>query len=236
MLIDEAHKKIDAVEKKLIAIKKQTAVVKKIKDQGESEDIAQNKDANIAFPKQNKLVLKFWDEIKNNAPSGFVIQGNLLRHLSFNMVGDWIDIHHSDIGQALESVKEYRKKLAIVEYLSGLNPEISKVSSMLLDGEIDVALKAVFATLDTKIRAYLSITSRVSTVPAIGKAFNEGILKAPDSDNNDSARNFLQGVVGYYRSNILHRSLPTNRNNIEASASLFCLAHEAFTLFAFCSN
>lgn len=189
------------------------------------------------YPEPSEKLNLCWEEIQKNLPSGFSIDGSLIRHLSFNQAHDWLDISKRDISREMVKVEEYEKQLVLIEYLDNLHPEVSRISEIVLSGDIDAALKTVFATLDARIRTFLGIRRPAeSTVPAIGKAFNNGHLIAPQPENNDSARNFLQGVVGYYRNNILHNPLPDSRNRIDASLSLFALAHEAFRLFDSCSK
>lgn len=191
-------------------------------------------DMGTSYPDKHKEMQSCWSEIQKNVPPGFSIDGNLIRHLSFNEAHDWFDITEYDIPRELIKIDEYRKQLFLVEYLDGLHPDISRVSEIILNGDIDAALKAVYATLDSHIRSKIGIKPSEMTVPAIGKAFKDGTLRAVQVENNDAARNFLQGVIGYYRNLILHNPLPTARNRIDSSLSLFGLAYEAYKLFDSC--
>lgn len=177
-----------------------------------------------------------WEEIQRIIPPGFSIDGNLVRHLSFNQAIDWLNIHTDDIPRELVKVDEYMNQLNLITYLESLHPEVSRVSETVLRGDIDAGLKTVFASLDTKIRNKIQAPSNASTVSWIGKAFADGVLLAPDPVNQDAARNFLQGVIGYYRNQILHNELPPARNTGGASLSLFALAYESFRLLDLCSR
>lgn len=120
--------------------------------------------------------------------------------------------------------------------MDSLHPEVSRVTEIVLSGDLDAALKTIFATLDSKIRVHIEAKPTEATVSMIGKAFKNAKLISPQEESTDSARNFLQGVIGYYRNTILHNPLPTSRNRLDASLSLFTLAHEAFRLFDSCSK
>ena len=130
----------------------------------------------------------------------------------------------------------HKNKLVLIEYLNELHPEVSRVAETVLNGDIDMALKGVFANLDSKIRSVLRVSGGESTAPMIGKAFKDGLFIPPRPENLEGVRNFLMGVVGYYRHVIVHNPLPPHRNRIESSLSLFALAHEAFVLIDVCSR
>ena len=142
----------------------------------------------------------------------------------------------TDIPRELTRVEEYKKQIFLIEYLDSLHPEVSRVTEIVLSGDLDAALKTIFATLDSKIRVYVGAKPNEATVSMIGKAFKVGKLVAPQQESKDGARNFLQGVIGYYRNAIIHNPLPTSRNRLDASLSLFTLAHETFRLFDECSK
>lgn len=237
MDIVDAKKRINLVTKKLLEMKKLTDL-SHLYNEVESTGSVPDGSENMAklYPTLNSKVEACWQEIQRSVPPGFSVDGNLVRHLSFNQLNDWENICNRDIPRELTKVDEYKKQLYLVEYLGTLHPEIGKVSEVVLNGDIEVALKAVYASLETTVRAPLKLRPSESTVPAIGKAFKDGLFVAPQPENNDSARNFLQGVIGYYRSYLLHNPLPTSRNRIEASLSLFALAHEAFFLFDLCTR
>jgi len=240
MNLVEAKTKIDFVKEKLLEMKKVSSFIDEEMFKENPETGSQFLEPGIVmsdlYPEENKVMLTSWDEIKRNVPPGFSIDSNLIRHLSFNEAHDWFDITARDIPRELTKVEEYKKQLFFIEYLDSLHPEVSRVTEIVLSGDLDAALKVVYSSLDTKIRAFIGLKPSEMTVPSIGKAFKDGKLVAPQEENNDSARNFLQGVVGYYRNVILHNSLPTSRNRLDASLSLFALAHEALRLFDSCSK
>lgn len=238
MNIFEEYKKIDEVEQILLKMQKLAHIPDNFIDQDPDEavsTISGGEEMSTVLPTQNGELHKLWGELQKKVPAGFDIDGNLIRHLSFNEAHDWLDIYNHDIPRELVKIDRYRKKLGLIEYMNFLHPEVNRVSSIVLNGDIDAALKTVFASLDTKIRQEIECKPSESTVPAIGKAFNDGKLIAPQPENKESVRNFLQGVIGYYRSNIVHNPLPFERNSVEASMSLFALAHEAFKLIDACS-
>lgn len=175
-----------------------------------------------------------WHEVQKNVPPGFSLDGNLVRHVSFNELSDWSDISNRDVPREITKVSEYLKLLSLIEYIESLHPEVARVSEIILNGDIDAALKTVYSSLDSKIRSILKLKPGESTVPAIGKAFKDGKLKFPQPENTESVRSFLQGVIGYYRSVLIHNPLPSHRNRVDASLSLFGLAHEAFKLVDVC--
>ncbi|MEK7187366.1 MAG: hypothetical protein AAB691_00790 [Patescibacteria group bacterium] len=228
MVLQEAREKIELVRKKLLHMQEITSFMTLDVVENVVESWMGNE-----YPKENSELHSCWEEIQKSVPPGFSIDSNLVRHLSFNEAKDWLDISNSDIPRELLNVEEYIKKLTLIEYLSTLHPEVSRVTEIILNGDIDAALKTVFANLDVKIRSVLRVGPGIQTVNAIGEAFKKGRLKAY---NNDAARNFLQGVIGYYRNVIIHHPLSPNRNKIETALSLFALAHEAFKLFDVCSQ
>lgn len=177
-----------------------------------------------------------WEDLQKIVPAGFSIDGNLIRHLSFNQSRDWYDIAKFDVPREMFKIEEYEKQLTLIEYLETLRPEVSRITEIVLNGDIDAALKTVYSSLDVKIRDLIKAQPNESTVPMIGKAFKEGFLNAPHQEHTDCVRNFLQGVVGYYRANIIHQDLPPQRNSVNSSLSLFCLAHETFWLLDACAK
>ncbi len=240
MDIVEAKTKIDFVKEKLIEMQKVSSFI-------EDKLLNDNREAGFpfleagtwmgdVFSKENESLHSYWEEIQRNAPPGFSFDSNLIRHLSFNEAHDWLDITKRDIPRELTKVDEYKKQLFLIEYLDSLHPEVSRITGIVLSGDLDAALKTIFATLDSKIRVHIGAKPAEATVSMIGKAFKEGKLIAPQVENNESARNFLQGVIGYYRNALLHNPLPSSRNRLDASLSLFTLAHEAFKLFDSCSK
>lgn len=238
MNINEAKDKIDFVRDKLFEMQKISSFVdESIFDESKTGDpLLPGADMSEAYPKEDTKMLACWGEVLENVPPGFAIDGNLIRHLSFNEIHDWFDITKRDIPRELIKVEEYKKHLYLIEYLDSLHSEVSRVSDIVLNGDLDAALKVVYSTLDSKIRSLLKIPGGQSTTPGIGKAFREKTLIPPDSNNLEGVRNFLMGVIGHYRHWIVHNSLPQSRNRLEASLSLFALAHEAFILLDACSK
>lgn len=185
-------------------------------------------------PEKNEALHGCWQDIQRIVPPGFSIDSNLVRHLSFNEAHDWFDISNNDIPRELKNVADYIKRLTLIEYIESLHPSVARVTETVLNGDLDAALKTVFASLDSQIRSLLGAKHAESTFSLIGKAFNDGTLVAPNKENNDAVRSFLQGVIGYYRNNIVHLPLPAHRDRVEASLSLFGLAHESFRLLDLC--
>lgn len=237
MNIADVLSKINLVEQNLEEIRKITSVVT-AKKLGIGIDgtpqIEGSEDMSKKLPIKNSQLQKLWKQIQKNVPPGFSLDGNLIRHISFNQARDWFDIWSYDIPRELIEISEYKKQLSLVEYLNTLHPEISRVSGIVLSGDIDAALKTVYASLESKIRSHLKLKATESTIPALGKAFKNGVLRSPIHEYSDAARNFLQGVIGYYRSNIIHNPITPTRNSIGASLSLFGLADESFRLFEEC--
>jgi len=234
----EAKTKIDFVKQKLLEMKEISSVIQEgmfEDDESGSPFLEPRIGMADAYPTENARIQALWEEVKRNVPSGFSVDGNLIRHLSFNEAHDWLDVSNRDIPRELTKVEEYKKELSLIEYVDGLHPEVSRVTEIIMSGDLDAALKVVYSSLDSKIRAYIEAKTGEMTVPMIGKAFKDGKLVSPQ-ENYESVRNFLQGVLGYYRNYILHNTLPTSRNRLDASLSLFALAHEAFKLFDTCSR
>jgi len=188
------------------------------------------------YSKENSELHECWNEIQKIVPPGFAIDGNLVRHLSFNEASDWHDITNNDIPRELTKIEEYEKKIILIQYIDTLHPDVSRVTSIVLDGDIDAALKIIYTALDSKIRSLIKAKPGESTVPTIGKAFKDKLLIPPHPNHYESVRNFLQGVLGYYRSIIAHNTLPPQRDSIPESLSLFGLAHEALVLIDHCSK
>lgn len=240
MNITEAKNKIDFVKSKLIEIQEIASFIK----EGMFEDdevtgspfIEPGEYMADAYPEKNKVMQYCWEEIQKNVPPGFSIDSNLIRHLSFNEAHDWVDINRKDIPRELINVEEYQKKLFLIEYLDSLHPEVSRVTDIVLNGDLDAALKVVYSGLDSKIRSILKISGGQSTTPMIGKAFKDEILIPPHLDSSDGIRNFIMGVIGYYRHLIVHNQLPQSRNRLEACLSLFAVAHETHKLLDTCSK
>lgn len=239
MNLQEARRKIDTVQKKLEEMKAVTSFVEINAHEIDEYGIPRIEGGiNMVeiFPDANQKLHSAWEEIKENAPPGFSFDSNLLRHLTFNHAADWLDITKRDIPRELKRVEEYRRRIELINYMDTLHPEVSRVTEIVLSGDVDAALRTVYSTLDSKIRVVIDAVGTEMTVPAIGRAFKEGKLRAPHDENNDGARNFLQGTLGYYRNWILHNVLPLERNQIEGAMSLFALAHEAFKLLDACSK
>lgn len=236
MNVNILRKQIDDVEKRLMEMQGLARLeLDPSPTNGETNaHLTGNARMEIRDPDKNKNLHEHWEHVQKVLPAGFSISGNLLRHLSFNQASDWADIEQRDIPAELLKIKEYRNKLILIEYLESLHPEVARASNVILSGDLDMALKAVFSAFEVRIRTVLKIRPDESTMPAIGKAFREGVIKSPVPENTEGVRNFLQGVTGYYRNVILHNTLPQGRNRLEASLSLFALAHEAFILFDKC--
>lgn len=237
----EALHKIERVRGLLLGIKEITSFItldlfEKDEETGNSR-LEGNDSMLKLYPEKGTEVSRHWSEIQRMVPPGFSIDSNLVRHLSFNEAKDWFDIWHNDIPREIVRVEEYKKRITLIEFLDTLHPEVRRVTSIILDGDIDAALKTVYTSLDAKIRTSLNAhDDSESTVPLIGRAFKEGWLTSPSEAHRDAVRNFLQGVLGYYRSRIIHHTLSPKRNSVEASLSLFCLAHEALWLFDSCNR
>lgn len=235
MDIKEARVKIEALRSSLLRMKEASSAV----DEGMFKDdevgnpfLEGNADMGSEMPKQSAELHACWEEIQKTVPPGFSIDGNLIRHLRFNQAHDWVDIAKHDVPRELTKIDEYIKQLALVEYTETLHPEVSRVSGIILIGDYDAALKTVYASLDSRIRTYVGGKDEESTVNLIGRAFKDGKLA---HERANAARDFLAGVIGYYRNYLLHNKLPTSRNTIEASLSLFALAHEAFKMLDKCT-
>lgn len=239
MNIDEANKKIETIREKLLELQKITHISYDAFDEDPLTG-APNMEGSLhmpsEYPEEDKKVSACWEEIQRSVPAGFSIDGNLVRHLSFGQAHDWADISNKDVPRELIKVAEYKHQLELVGYLDTLHPEVKRVEDIVLRGDYDAALKVVYSSLESKIRDILKLPASESCVPAIGKAFRERTLIPPNDENMEAVRNFLQGVIGYYRQIIIHKTLPANRNRLEASLSLFALAHEAFILIDDCTH
>ncbi len=239
MNIAEAKSKIDFVKEKLLEMQKISSFIDENifkEDENDNLFVEPRIGMSEAYPKENTAMHICWEEIQKNVPSGFLIDSNLIRHLSFNEARDWLDITKRDIPRELVKVDEYKRQLFLIEYLDSLHPEVSRVTEIVLNGDLDAALKVVYSGLDSRVRSLLKVSSGMSTTPCIGKAFREGVLIPPHSNDLEGVRNFLMGVLGYYRHWIVHNSLPQHRNRLEASLSLFAIAHEAHKLLDVCSK
>ena len=239
MNIGEAKNKIDFARDKFLEMQKISSFINEGMfgdDETGSPFLEHGIGMQNIYPKENAAMHACWKEIQKNLPPGFSIDSNLIRHLSFNEAHDWLDITERDIPRELIKVEEYKKQIFLIEYLESLHPEVSRVTKIVLNGDLDAALKVVYSGLDSRIRSMLRISDGEPTVPCIGKAFREGKLIPPNPGSKEGVRNFLMGVIGHYRNWIVHNTLPQRRNRLEASLSLFALAHEAFRLFDNCSR
>lgn len=244
MTLIEIKKQISSVKDGLIKMQKIASFVEtgmfepQVNNEAELEPpfLERSESMSEACPDKNMELHSLWENIQKNIPAGLSVDGNLIRHLSFNEAHDWFDIANHDIPREIKKLDDYEAQLGLIEYLENLHPEISRVSNIVLNGDIDAALKTVYASLDSKIRAIVGPKQGESTVPLIGRAFKENYFITPDPTNTEGARSFLQGVLGYYRNNILHKDLPPSRNSIVESLSLFGVAHEAFKLLDLCTK
>lgn len=239
MNIVEAKNKIDFVRDKLLEMQRISSFI----DDGMFKDdetgspfLEPGIRMDEAYPEENTKMHACWEEIQKNVPPGFSIDSNLIRHLSFNEAHDWLDITKRDIPRELTKVEEYKKRIFLIEYLNSLHPEVSRVIEIVLNDDLDAALKVVYSGLDSRIRSLLKVPGGQPTMPCVGKAFREKILIPPHQENLEGVRNFLMGVIGYYRHRIVHNPLPQHRNRLEASLSLFAIAHEAHKLLDVCSR
>ena len=231
----QARQKIEEIKRNLLELQETTSGAKweenlKTENNELIRGLVFEGDEDLASSK----IIEIWKNIQKNVPPGFSLDGNLVRHISFNELNDWFDVANHDVPRELVNIEEYIKFLGLIEYLESLHPEVARISEIVLNGDIDAALKTVYSSLDSKIRACLKPKRAESTVPAIGKAFKEGVFTFPQNGNPEDIRSFLQGVLGYFRSNIIHNPLPTHRNNIQASLSLFGIAHETYKLLDIC--
>ena len=235
MDIKDAKSKILTLRDKLLEMQKISSWVEpgmlKEDEQGRIflDDITYMSEAQ---PNKSAALKLLWEEVQKIVPSGFSIDGSLIRHLFFNEPHDWIDLAKRDIPRELTKVDEYIAQLTMIEYVETLHPEVSRISNILLIGDFDAALKTIYASLDSKIRAHMNAKDDESTVNLIAIGFKDGRFA---NDNSDAARNFLMGVIGYYRNNILHNKLSTSRNSLQGSLSLVTLAHEAFRVLDRCT-
>jgi hypothetical protein len=236
MNLNDIKLKISFIRDNLIEIKKITDFVTIINTDDYELSVDPSTNMSETFSVKNIKLHEYWAKIQKNVPPGFSIDSNLMRHLSFNQANDWHDIAYFDIPRELTKIEEYKNRLVLIEYLDNLHPEVSRITNIVLSGDIDAALKTVFTTLDSKIRSFIKAKPVESTVAMIGKAIKDKIFYYPINEYNEAARNFLQGVIGYYRNYITHNPLPYTRNRIESSLSLFSLAHEAFLLLDTCSK
>lgn len=239
MDISDLYKRVDILKEKFLEIRQLAQIQPHLFEPDEQTGmplLLGGDDMAEVDPLTNQKLHERWNEIQKLMPPGFDVDGNLIRHLSFNEAHDWVDISNRDVARELVKIEEFRRRIVLIEHLNTLYPDVTRAADVVMNGDFDAGLKFVYAALDTKMRQIIKAASTESTVPAIGKAFKEGVLCAPQAANNDSARNFLQGVVGYYRSNIVHSPLPQSRNSIDASLPLFALASEAFKLLDACSR
>lgn len=237
MNINILRKQIDEIESRLTEMGRLAFIdPAKFEPRGSEQppELSGKEQMESLSPAENARIHELWSEVEKMLPPGFSVNGNLLRHLSFNQSGDWADIYARDIPDELTRLQDYRNKFILIEYLEALHPEVARVSGIILSGDLDAALKVVFAAFDVRVRHLLKLRPDESTMPAIGKAFKDGVFNSPVPENTEGVRSFLQGVTGYYRNVISHNTLPQGRNRLEASLSLFALAHEAFLLLDKC--
>lgn len=228
--IDDARLKVDHLSEQF----KKLAELTWMPDEWYGIDFNIDDHMSAVDPDKNERVQKLWLEIQRQLPPGYSIDGNLIRHLSWNQAQDWGDISRQDVPREKDRLQQYKRRLELVSYLQSLHPDVSRTSDTVLNNGIEEALRAVFSILETRIREKINITDGSPTVSNIGRAFRTGQLVAPYPENNDGARDFLMGAIGYYRNIITHHTLPDDRNNITSSLPLFGLAHEAFRLLDDC--
>lgn len=197
-------------------------------------DFGSRDNVRSTFPDMYERIIVLKQAIESNLPSGYEMGGDLIRHLSWLEVRDIASIFYRDVDAELRRIKRFETSLALVEYVAGLHPKVAVVKTLVLEGNYDAALKAVYSSLDARVRSITKDGAGISIKASISKAFNAGVLKSSKPEYNDPARDYLVGVLTYYRSRISHHDLPDARNSIEACLSLFAVAHEAFILLDKC--
>jgi hypothetical protein len=175
------------------------------------------------------------DEI--NSISQFSLRSKILQHSYFNELCDWFDILNRDIPEELKNIKEFKNQILVLRILNDFSVEVQRSIPNILNGDFDAALKVTFNILENKIRDKLNLSQGDSIVNEIAKAFNEDRLVAlyKGKDMKDHARNFLMGVMGYYRNIIAHnKEFADEIKNFGRLISLLCIANEASILFDKC--
>jgi len=238
MKINEIRERLSTIESKLIRIQQITSFITLDMFKEDSEMGVQFLDGGESMSdydsEKSKNVTHLWEEIQKTLPSGFSVDGNLLRHLGFNQSKDWWDISNRDIPRELIKVNEYKQRLNLIELIESLHPEVARIVPTLLNDDVELALKGLYSGLDTYIRVACKTQKSDSTYQSIAKAFKDKILITQHEDDSDAVRNFLQGVIGYYRNNIVHRPLSQNAKILENSLGLIYIADRAFKLCDTC--
>lgn len=232
------RKNVKITRELLLELKTLTAIDKK-DFEPDAQGIApidRSWDMSAEFPEENTQVIELWDKLQASFPPGYSITSNLLRHLHFNQAQDWHDISNYDIPLELNNLAKYEKSLVHIEYLATLHPEVRRIIPILLNGDIDASLKTLYSSFEARIRSYLSIPAKVSTLSELNKAFSDGRLSFHDKDYSDRVRDFLSGVLGYHRNTIVHSAPNTFSDGLLSNLSLFIIAHEAFSLFELCTK
>ncbi len=119
MNIETVRKQVDDIENKFQRMKS-ISVIDPMMLSGDAGGVAPQysgrENMSEIDASRNAELHSLWSEIERNLPPGFSIDGNLLRHLSFNEIRDWDDISNLDIPRELQKVNEYRKKLILVVF------------------------------------------------------------------------------------------------------------------------
>ncbi len=187
------------------------------------------------FPDMYERIIALKQAIESNLPSGYEMGGDLIRHLSWLQICDVADIYLRDVDAELKRIKRFESQLVLVEYVAGLHPKVAVVKTLVLEGNYDAALKAVYSQLEARIRMITKDGAGTSIKASLAKAFKpDGCLKHSREEYNEPARDYLIGVLTYFRSQISHQELPPNRNTLDSCLSLFAVAHEAFLLVDRC--
>lgn len=188
-------------------------------------------------PVRSSQMIEYLSDLQDKLPTNFQISRNLARHIGFNQVADWLDLYGYDIENELANLSQYEAKLVLVGKIEQLHDSLSVVESLVLIGRYDEALMAAFKQVELRIKTMLGGNLQGMTgVPMVGKAFSssEPMIVYKDLSRQEAVRNFLSGVIGLYRNQLMHEALAPDRENLEDCFWQLVIASEAHKVLDDC--
>ena len=184
---------------------------------------------NDIFPAEYFKSYGLADELTNNQPPDYEVDGGLRRHIGFGQVCDWKDINNRDLVHEFKKIHDYKEEFILIRLVRNLHPRVAATVPLLLIRDYDSALTKVFKGLETETKRKAAIYGK-SAVDIVRTAFSTKKLKYIDSSKQDAARDFLTGVLGLFRNYILHNEIVPNIQDMNYCFPLLTIASEAYKI------